>query len=164
VRRIPGRSVATALIAVTSFAAPSAAAASPSPPTRFCATLISPERDGAGHSAVLLRSCSTSSPMAAAAAFPAVSVKLMSWYRDAGRTGTSDDIYGSQGTCDSEGYSFTPNSWWRSNMSSIRGYGSCNGVWLVNHNGAAGFDYLPASFGATQFNDDVQWLNVVHRQ
>jgi hypothetical protein len=155
------QAVAVCLVAATVLVgtADAAGAAVPEPPP-FCASLVGAEKDHDGYSVVLARACSDISPEAAAAALPAVvRTRLMTWYVDAGWRGRSEDRYGSQGTCDREGYTFRPDYYWSRHMSSVRGYGACNVVWLSNgdHSTSA---RLPYSFGATQFNDDVWKLNV----
>ncbi|GAA0519796.1 hypothetical protein Ade02nite_81000 [Paractinoplanes deccanensis] len=157
-RRV-GSVVAAAVVA--SLLSTGVAGAAPAP-TRFCSVLLGSEKDAAGQSVVLAEKCSTSRAIAAAVV-PAASTKLMTWYADAGWKGTSADIYGSAGTCDSEGYSYTPNYVWQLQMSSIKGYGNCNRVWLQDHGGSNGIYALPFSFGATRYNDDVAWLNVYHQ-
>ena len=47
-------------------------------------------------------------------------------------------------------------------MSSIRGYGNCDSVWLASRSNDSAFDRLPVTFGGTSFNDSVKWLNVRH--
>jgi hypothetical protein len=157
--RRAGSAVGLAVIVAVLLPA-GAAKAAPVESAESCATLLSTEKDRAGHSIILARSCS-SSPEAAAAAFPARSVKLMTWYADAGWRGNSDDIYGSQGTCDEAGYTFATNWYWQWHMSSIRGHGRCNQVLLKDSGGRqSGWVGLPWSFGASHWNDNVNTVKV----
>ena len=93
----------------------------------------------------------------------ASSTLLMTWYSDAGWRGTSVNYSGSYGTCDTAGYGFTPNDWWKTHMSSIRGAGQCNKVRLTNIAGTYSATYsLPLSFGSTIYNDNVGYVKVWH--
>jgi hypothetical protein len=155
------RAVAACLVAATALVGTADVAGAAEPqPQQFCASLVGAEKDLDGNSVVLARACSDTSPEAAAAALPAVvRTKLMTWYVDAGWRGRSEDLYGSQGTCDREGYTFRPDRYWSTHLSSIRGSGACNAIWLYNGQNSDSAR-LPYSFGATEYNDNVWKLNV----
>jgi hypothetical protein len=155
------RAGAAAALTVTAATLPIAIAqAAPAESAQFCATLLGAGKDSAGHSVVVKQSCSSSSAAAAAAALPAGSTQLVTWYAEAGWKGTYADIYGSDGTCDANGYSFRPNYAWELQLSSIRGYGNCTSVDLLNLSGSRQDYHLSVSLDATPFNDSVAWMNV----
>lgn len=131
---------------------------------QFCAIALA-KPTGSDVAVVVSESCSTQSPAAARDGLSVqVSTKLMTWYKDAGWLGTSADIFGSSGTCDTAGYSFVPSDTWKQSMSSIKGYQQCNRVRLTNIAGTSAREFpLPVSFGATLYNDNVGRVSVYHR-
>ncbi|WP_285629641.1 hypothetical protein [Actinoallomurus iriomotensis] len=160
---------AAAVLAASLITAPvllsgTANAASDTTPPRYCAVLLGRSASPTQASPVLGESCSeTSATEAAAGLGPAAQTVLMTWYADAGWKGTSAAIYGDYGTCDAAGYTFYPNDWWATNMSSIRGDQHCDKVALTS---LVGFESdgvsLPWSFGATRWNDSVHRVHVYY--
>lgn len=85
---------------------------------------------------------------------------LMTWYSDADYGGSSTDLYGYYGTCDSAGYRLEPDSWWRSNMSSAYGWGNCTWADFVNSGNYTARFQLPVPNLGDKVNDNVKYIQV----
>ncbi|HET9519157.1 MAG TPA: hypothetical protein VFO77_15650 [Actinoplanes sp.] len=152
------------VLTVTSALIPASPAQAAEPTSRtFCATMVGPKSGPDGTLAILARHCSTTSADAADA-LPnvAAATKLMTWYEHAGWKGETEDIYGSDGTCDATGYRFRTSTYWGVRLSSIRGHGACNKVRLESFGGNFASSSLPYTFGATVYNDNVKYVEVWH--
>ncbi|MFJ1652366.1 hypothetical protein ACIOC2_13300 [Streptomyces sp. NPDC088337] len=154
-------------VAAAGLTAPAASAAPAPVPAKggpFCAYLMGKKTTTDTSVSVVRQACSTQSDADAYNRLQASSsTLLMTWYADAGYSGTSANVYGSYGTCDTAGYGFTPDDWWKKHMSSIKGSGQCNKVRLTNIAGTYADSYsLPVSFGATIYNDNVGYVKVWH--
>ncbi|MEV6644515.1 hypothetical protein [Amycolatopsis sp. NPDC051371] len=146
--------IAAGLVAVSSVGGAGVAAAAETPNGRFCAALV--DRQG--------ETCSSTSEAEARAELgPMARTRLMTYYSDAGWKGTTLDVYGDDGTCNASGYTFIPSTWWQNRLSSIRGYGGCTWVGLTTIDGYFVKAYaLPASLGATSYNDNTGRVHVFH--
>lgn len=66
-----------------------------------------------------------------------VDTRLMIWWQDTSGSygsGTNTTIFGTAGSCDTGGYTVTPNSFWQGNMSAIEGFDTCNTLKLWDRN------------------------------
>jgi hypothetical protein len=128
----------------------------------YCAVLLS-TRSGSSDAVEAAKSCSGKSMSAAKAGLgPLSSTHLMTAYSNLDFSGTTWDYYGSAGTCDSAGYSWTPSSWWQTHLSSIRGYGDCRLVDLYTRSMTyAEYSwFLPLDFGGMRFNDNTGKVHI----
>lgn len=66
---------------------------------------------------------------------------LMRWHEHANYLGAWTDVWGSAGTCDAYGYRLTPNTYWRTNISSARGYGNCTFATFFRYGGGYAADF-----------------------
>jgi len=147
------------------LAAPAHAVPVPSG-TEYCAVLISNQLDRDGSSKVLHRSCSSISAEEARRELDATttlsSTQLMNWYEHADFGGSVTVIYGDSGGCDGAGYRVQPNSYWKTHLSSIKGFNQCNRIRLYNIalSQSAAY-YLPLS-NLGYYNDNVGLTQVYH--
>lgn len=85
---------------------------------------------------------------------------LMTWYSDANYGGSSTDLYGYYGTCDSAGYRLEPDAWWRTNISSAYGWGGCTWADFVNSSDVSARFQLPVPNLGGAHNDNVKYIQV----
>ncbi|MEW2115320.1 hypothetical protein AB0945_09035 [Streptomyces sp. NPDC005474] len=155
---------AASLVAVGSpaLAATSSTTATTAPTQ--CVLVLDEVKAGESASHVSLHKC-FSGPGAsarAAAAVPraAAQTELMIWAEDANYGGAYTRIYGNAGTCDGSGYSFNPNSWWSSHLSSFTLEGACNRSFVRGPRGNASFSGQLVGYVGDSLNDAVDYIKI----
>ncbi|MEU1618909.1 hypothetical protein ABZ479_16635 [Streptomyces sp. NPDC005722] len=107
--------------------------------------------------------CSTGPDAAAraeaAAPRAAAATELMTRATDADYGGEYTKIYGDAGPCDAAGYSFSPNSWWSSRLSSYLVSGGCTKSFASGPRGNATFTGSVPYVGSA-LNDAVTYIKV----
>jgi hypothetical protein len=145
----------------------------------YCATLVSRSTVEGEDSPVLARACSTVSHEDARTNMlqvvkqerakaglstqditPLSSDLLMTWFEDADYGGDREDIYGSDGPCDSAGYEFHPSTWfpwqWGNTISSAAGTETCNMADFITQSGTYAQTFnLPVPFLGETLSDNV---------
>ncbi|MFE7777044.1 hypothetical protein ACFU5O_24760 [Streptomyces sp. NPDC057445] len=128
-----------------------------------CSVVVDKVKPGETVSKVVSRRCFTGPDSAARAraALPtaAAETQLMTWAEHADYGGAYTHIYGSAGPCDSAGYSFRPNSWWSSRLSSFLVHGGCNKSYLSGPRGNGSFTGSVPYVGGT-LNDAVTYIKI----
>jgi hypothetical protein len=157
--RVASAIVATAACLSALTVPASAADAGPAAATH-CVMVLDQLRPGEETSTLRSRTCFTG-PQAeqrAIAAAPAASVQLMTWATDANYGGEYTHVYGGA-ACDSAGYSFSPNSWWSTRLSSYLVHSGCNKSFARGDRGNASFTGDVPWVGST-LNDDVDYIKI----
>jgi hypothetical protein len=97
----------------------------------------------------------------AAAAVPraAAQTELMTWSEHADWGGEYTKVYGNAGPCDAAGYSFSPNSYWSTHLSSLLVDGGCTKAFLSGPRGNGTFGRSVSYVGDT-LNDAVTYVKI----
>lgn len=105
---------------------------------KYCSVLVGKAPEGQD-SPVIAKACSNESQAAADDQLQfrtqrsiSAATNLMIWYANTGLSGNSTVIYGNAGPCDGGGYRVVPNTYWQTNMSSIRRQQTCDRATLFN--------------------------------
>ncbi|MER6563241.1 hypothetical protein ABT300_37035 [Streptomyces sp. NPDC001027] len=128
-----------------------------------CVLVLDEVKAGEDVSHVSLHQC-FSGPDAsarAAAAVPraAAQTELMTWAEHADWGGQYTKVYGNAGPCDAAGYSFSPNSWWSSHLSSLLVDGGCTKAFLSGPRGNGTFG-RSISYVGDALNDAVTYVKI----
>jgi hypothetical protein len=83
----------------------------------------------------------------------------MTWATDVNYGGEYTHVYGGGAACDGAGYSFYPNSWWSTRLSSYLVHSGCNKSFARGDRGNAGFTGDVPWVGST-LNDDVDYIKI----
>jgi len=143
-------------------AAPASVAGKAAGPAH-CVLVLDEVKAGEDVSHVSLHQC-FSGPDAsarAAAAVPraAAQTELMTWAEHADWGGQYTKVYGNAGPCDAAGYSFSPNSWWSTHLSSLLVDGGCTKAFLSGPRGNGTFGRSISYVGDT-LNDAVTYVKI----
>jgi len=179
------RSIGVLFCAVLGFSVLTTASADPQSTGQegdqyeYCATLVSRSTVEGEGSPVLARACSTVSHEDARTNMLQVEQQerakaglgaqdnttrssdlLMTWFEEADYGGDREDIYGSDGPCDSAGYEFHPDTlfpWqWGNVISSAAGTETCNMADFITQSGTYAQTFnLPVPFLGHTLNDNV---------
>ncbi|MFE1441085.1 hypothetical protein [Streptomyces sp. NPDC058739] len=140
-----------------------AAPAAPAATTTHCVLVLDEVRAGESASDVSSYRCfeGADASARAAAAVPraAAQTELMTWAEHADYGGTYTKVYGSAGPCDSAGYSFSPNSYWSTHLSSFLLDGGCTKAFLSGPRGNGTFG-RSASYVGDTLNDAVTYVKI----
>ncbi|MET9373834.1 hypothetical protein ABZX98_06740 [Streptomyces sp. NPDC002992] len=152
--------VCLAALGTPASAAPHPASGSAS--DTHCVVVVDPLEPGQEVSEVASRTCFTGKDAAsradASVASTTASVELMTWATDHSYGGEYTHVYGSA-YCDGAGYSFRPNSWWSSRLSSYLVSGGCNKSYASGPRGNGTFDGDVPYVGAA-LNDAVTSIKI----
>ncbi|MER6695133.1 hypothetical protein [Streptomyces minutiscleroticus] len=152
----------TAALAFTSPAAADSASGTTdqAQTATHCVQILAELEPGQKVSRTVSHRCFTGPSAAAQAksAAPAASVELMTWATDINYGGEYTHVYGGA-ACDSAGYSFSPNSWWSSRLSSYLVSGGCTMSFARGDRGNATFTGDVPYVGA-QLNDDIDYIKI----
>lgn len=156
--------------------ASTAKAAAPGGTGKYCAVLVGKAPTPGAASPLLSRGCSNTSmanahaKMAANAPrsvlVPYAGAELMTWYQNSQYGGSSTNIYaggiiGGGSTCDTAGYTLTPDLYWAYNISSAKGHGYCSRARFVNTESNYALTFaLPIAYIGDRLNDDVGTIHV----
>ncbi|MFF2523430.1 hypothetical protein [Streptomyces liangshanensis] len=152
--------VAAAVASLAALTVPVSAADAEPVSAKHCLLVLDQLRPGEEASTPRSYTCFTG-PQAerrAVAAAPAAAVQLMTWATDANYGGEYTHIYGGA-ACDSAGYSFNPNSWWSSRLSSYLVHSGCNKSFARGDRGNASFTGDVPWVGST-LNDDIDYIKI----
>ncbi|WP_046471551.1 hypothetical protein [Allosalinactinospora lopnorensis] len=178
---LPGMAIAGAF--VIAWAGPAAAVpmADADPASRadnrYCAVLVGKDADPDAPSSALAAACSDTSrddartkmrqaaERTAPRAEAASSDLLMTWFDDAHYNGSSTDIYGDSGPCDSAGYEIqlsTTWPWsWGNTISSAAGTETCDTADFISQSGTYARTFnLPVPYIGNTLNDNVRTIRV----
>jgi hypothetical protein len=177
---VPLIAAATGLLVSFAVAGPASAspskAAAPSGSGKYCAVLVTKAATPDAVSPMLSRACSNTSMASAHAtmaadapdgvAVPDAGAELMTWYENSNYGGSSTNIYaggviGGGSTCDTAGYTLTPDYAWAYNISSAKGHGNCSRARFVNTESNYALTFaLPIAYIGDRLNDDVGTIHV----
>ncbi|MDX3798012.1 hypothetical protein [Streptomyces sp. AK04-3B] len=158
--------LATAAL-VVALGSPAVAAPAPvagkGPGPAHCVLVLDEVKPGESASHVSLHQCfkgPDASARAAAAVPRAVAqTELMTWAEHADWGGAYTKVYGNAGPCDAAGYSFSPNSWWSTHLSSLLVDGGCTKAFLSGPRGNGTFGRSVSYVGDT-LNDAVTYVKI----
>lgn len=154
---------AASLVAVGSPALAAAGTTATTAPTQ-CVLVLDEVKPGESVSDVSVHKCfsgpGASARATAAVPRPAAQTELMIWAVDANWGGEYTRIYGNGGTCDASGYSFSPNSWWSSRLSSFTLEGACNRSFLRGPRGNGSFSGQLVGYVGDSLNDAVDYIKI----
>ncbi|MEU1183149.1 hypothetical protein ABZ464_37025 [Streptomyces sp. NPDC005820] len=166
--RIPRTMLALATAALVvalgspAVAAPAPADAKGSGPTH-CVLVLDEVKAGGSASHVSLHQCfdgpGASARAAAAVPRAAAQTELMTWSEHADWGGEYTKVYGNAGPCDAAGYSFSPNSYWSTHLSSLLVDGGCTKAFLSGPRGNGTFGRSVPYVGDT-LNDAVTYIKI----
>lgn len=132
---------------------------------KHCITVVEKIPGQHGKSRVVSNRCSTSTePLFA----PASDVLLVTFYQDAVYGGDHDDVYGSSGPCDSEGYGLSDLSDASDNVSGISSYiygNDCNDqtYWTdTDYSGASNGNLNDCPYVGDTWNDNLYSMKLRH--
>ena len=177
---VPLFAAAAGLLVSFAMASPASAStssvAAPGGTGKYCAVLVAKAATPGSASPMLSRACSNTSmatahaKMAAdaptGAVVPDSGAELMSWYQNSNYAGSSTNIYaggviGGGSTCDTAGYTLTPDDYWAYNISSAKGHGNCSRARFVNTESNYALTFaLPIAYIGDRLNDDVGTIHV----
>ncbi|MGW0390471.1 hypothetical protein ACWDYJ_06135 [Streptomyces sp. NPDC003042] len=151
-----------AALGTPAHAAPGSGSGSAAAPATHCVVVVDPLKPGQDVSDVVSRTCFTGRDASARAdasvASTAASVQLMTWATDHSYGGEYTHVWGSA-YCDSSGYSFRPNSWWSSRLSSYLVDGGCTKSYASGPRGNGSFTGDVPYVGNT-LNDAVTYIKI----
>ncbi|WP_133914345.1 hypothetical protein [Streptomyces sp. NBC_00582] len=151
-----------AAVGSPALAAPGAAAPSAASTATHCVLVLDEVKAGEQVSDVQSYSCFSgpgASARAAAAVPRAAQTELMTWSEHADWGGEYTKVYGSAGPCDAAGYSFNPNSYWSTHLSSLLVDGGCTKAFLSGPRGNGTFGRSIPYVGDT-LNDAVTYIKI----
>ncbi len=168
------------LLLTFALAGPASAAptqtAAPGGSGKYCAVLVAKATTPGAVSPMLSRACSNTSMAAAHAKMaadapnsvvvPDAGAELMTWYQNKNYGGSSTNIYaggiiGGGSTCDTAGYTLTPDYYWAYNISAAKGHGNCSRARFVNTESNYALTFaLPIAYIGDRLNDDVGTIHV----
>ncbi|MFE9019277.1 hypothetical protein ACFYNL_11995 [Streptomyces sp. NPDC007808] len=139
-----------------------AAGTAPTATTTHCVLVLDEVKAGERVSDVSSYKCfkGADASARAAAAAPRAQTELMTWAEHADYGGTYTKVYGSAGPCDSAGYSFSPNSYWSTHLSSFLLDGGCNRSFLSGPRGNGSFSSRSVSYVGDTLNDAVSYIKI----
>ncbi|MGW1955541.1 hypothetical protein ACWCPI_22795 [Streptomyces sp. NPDC001920] len=136
----------------------------PAATTTHCVLVLDEVKTGESVSAVSSHKCFTGAGASAraAAAVPraAAQTELMTWAEHADYGGTYTKVYGGAGPCDSAGYSFSPNNYWSTHLSSFLLDGGCTRSFLSGPRGNGSFSSRSVSYVGDTLNDAVSHIKI----
>lgn len=128
-----------------------------------CVLVLDGVKAGESVSDVSLHKCfkgpGASARAAAAVPRAAAQTELMTWSEHADWGGEYTKVYGNAGPCDAAGYSFSPNNYWSTHLSSLLVDGGCTKAFLRGPRGNGTFGRSISYVGDT-LNDAVTYVKI----